>query len=244
MILACALLVCCPAIASPPSTLERGDQEFASRNYPLAAAVYDSALSASGDSASVLWRLARVYVCLADVAPEHQQLGLYRRAEAFAARSISSDSTRSEGHTWRAVALGNVAMFEGSKAKVRLCTEIKQELQHAIELNPYDDVAFSVLGSFYKALGDVSWFERQLAGLFLGGLPEGGYDESERALKRAIALAPGVIRHHFELGMLYMELERNEEAFEEFRHVLSLPLLLASDASRQLSASEFIKDLR
>jgi tetratricopeptide (TPR) repeat protein len=135
-------------------------------------------------------------------------------------------------------------MFEGSKAKVRLCTEIKQELERAIALNPYDDVAFSVLGSFYKALGDVSWFERQLAGLFLGSLPEGGYDESEHALKRAIALAPEVIRHHFELGMLYIELERNEESLVEFRQVLSLPLLLASDTSRQASAAGFIKDLR
>jgi len=135
-------------------------------------------------------------------------------------------------------------MFEGSKAKVRLCTEIKQELDRAIELNPRDDVAFSVLGTFYKTLGDVSWFERQLAALFLGGLPEGGYDESEHALKRAIALAPDVIRHHFELGTLYMVLERNEEALKEFQHVLSLPLLLASDTSRQVSAAEFINDLR
>ena len=244
VLLASLLFVCCPLLPSSSSSLERGDQEFVSRNYPLAAAVYDSALAASGDSAGALWRLARVYVCLGDVSPEDQQLEFYRRAEAYAVRSISSDSTKSEGHTWRAVALGSVAMFEGSKGKVRLCTEIKQELDRAIELNPRDDVAFSVLGSFYKSLGDVSWFERQLAALFLGDLPEGGYDESENALKRAIALAPRVIRHHFELGTLYMELERNEEALKEFRQVLSLPLLLASDTSRQTSAAGFIEDLR
>jgi len=231
-------------VLTPASSLslDRGDQEFAGRNYPLALAVYDSALTRSSDSAGVLWRLARVYVCIADVAPEEQKLDLYRRAEAYAVRSISADSTRSEGHSWRAAALGNVAMFEGSKTKVRLCTVIKQELDRAIGLNPRDDIAFSILGSFYRALGNVSWLERQLASLFLGDLPEGGYDESERALRQAIALAPHVIRHHFELGTLYQELDRKEEALAEFRQVLSLPLLLASDAARQFSAARLVND--
>jgi tetratricopeptide (TPR) repeat protein len=230
-------------IPSSTSSLDRGDQEFAGRNYPVALAVYDSALTRSGDSAGVLWRLARVYVCLADVAPEERRLNLYRQAESYAVRSISADSTKSEGHSWRAAALGNVAMFEGSKTKVMLCTVIKQELDRAIEINPRDDIAFSILGSFYMTLGNVSWFERQMANLFLGDLPEGGYDESERALRQAIALAPQVIRHHFELGTLYQELDRHEEALAEFRQVLSLPLLLASDESRQRSAARFVKYL-
>lgn len=202
---------------SPSSALERGDREFASRNYPLAMAVYDSALTAASDSAEVLWRLSRLFVCIGDVSPEGERLELYRRAEAYAARSISCDSARSEGHTWRAAALGSMAVFEGSKAKVRLCTVIKQELDRAIGLNPRDDVAYSILGSFYRVLGNVSWLERRLASIFLGTLPEGGYVESERALKQAVALAPGVIRHHFELGVLYQEQDRNEEAVGQFR---------------------------
>lgn len=243
MVIACALFVFGALMPSSFSSVERGDQEFACRDYPLALAVYDSVLTTSADSADVLWRIARAYVCLADVAPDVERLGLYRRAEEYALRSICSDSTKSEGHTWRAAALGNVAMFEGSKMKVRLCSVIKRELDRAIELNPRDDIAFSILGSFYKKLGDVSWLERQLAALFLGDLPEGGYVESERALKQAIVLAPQVIRHHFELGTLYMELDRNQEALEEFRQVLTLPLLLASDAARQLSAARFVKDI-
>jgi tetratricopeptide (TPR) repeat protein len=243
MLPACVLFGFAALMPSSSSSLERGDEEFARGNYPLALAVYDSVLITSTDSAGVLWRLARLYVCLGDVAPEGQQLDLYRRAEGFAKRSICSDSTKSEGHSWRAAALGNVAVFEGSKAKVRLCTVIKQELVRAIALNPQDDIAYSILGSFYMALGNISWLERRLATLFLGELPEGGYDESERALRQAVALAPQIIRHHFELGTLFKELDRNEEALQEFRQVLSLPPLLASDAARQLSAARLVKDL-
>jgi tetratricopeptide (TPR) repeat protein len=81
-----------------------------------------------------------------------------------------------------------------------------------------------------------------MATLFLGDLPEGGYDESERALRQAITLAPRVIRHHFELGALYEELDRNEEALAEYRQVIALPLFLASDEARQIAAARLVKE--
>jgi tetratricopeptide (TPR) repeat protein len=237
------LLVLPVSEPSAPSTVAQGDLEFGRIQYPTAEAFYDSALATAADSAGVLWRLARVCVCRADVSEEDQQLNLYRQAEAFAVRCIAADSLKSEGHTWRAAALGNIAMFEGGKTKVSLCRTIEKELACSIALNPGDDIAYSILGSFYMALGNVSWIERRLAAVFLGSLPEGGYAESERSLKKAIALSPGVIRHHFVLGELYMHEDRPTEALGEMQRVVTLPVLLASDRGTQLRAAGLIKSL-
>lgn len=228
---------------SPPSHIDQGDQEFARMNYAQAEVFYDSALSTSTDSADALWRLARVNVCMGDVAPRGERLDFYREAEVYAVRCIRADSSRSEGYTWRAAALGNIAMFEGSKTKVRLCQEIKRDLDISLSLHPDDDIAYSILGSFYMALGNVGWIERQLAAVFLGSLPDGGYEESERAFKKAIALGPGVIRHRFGLGELYMLQDRTEEALEQFRKVVELPVLLARDRRAQSEAAGLIRDL-
>lgn len=230
-----------PISLSP--SIQRGDMEFGRMNYQAAGAMYDSMLVSSADSIAALWRLARLYVCLGDVAPQTQRLDLYVQAEAFAHRCIRADSMRPEGHTWRAAALGNIAMFEGGSTKVELCRLIKQELDCSVMLNPADDIAWSILGSFYMALGNVTWIERQMATLFLGDLPEGGYEESEGALKKAIALAPGVMRHRFELAALYMEQARHREAIDELRLVVTLPVLLASDERTRLTAAGFIRDL-
>ena len=227
----------------PPSAVELGDREFARINYQRAQVIYDSVLTSSADSVNALWRLARVNVCMADVAPQDQKLALYRQAEAFAHRCIQADSMKPEGHTWRAAALGNIAMFEGGKTKIKLCNMIRQELNRSLQLNPNDDIAYSILGSFFMALGNVSWIERQLAAAFLGSLPEGGYDESEIALRKAIALSPGVIRHHFALGELYLEQDRNREALEEFRCVMTLQVVLASDERTKHYAAELIKHI-
>jgi len=229
--------------SSLPSLVDQGDKEFTRIRYPQAVDLYITALTSSADSAEALWRLARVYVCQADISPDEQKLELYRQAEAFARRCIEADSMKSEGHTWRAAALGNIAVFEGGKTKVKLCYEIKRELECSIALNDSDDVAYSILGSFYMALGNVSWFERRLAAIFLGTLPDGGFEEAELALKKAIAIAPAVIRHHYELGLLYMQLDRDREAVEEFHLVESLRAQLASDRRSQSAATDFIAQL-
>jgi len=229
--------------SSIPSLVDQGDKEFTLIRYPQAVDLYITALTSSADSAEALWRLARVYVCQADISPDEQKLELYRQAEAFARRCIEADSMKSEGHTWRAAALGNIAVFEGGKTKVKLCYEIKRELECSIALNDSDDVAYSILGSFYMALGNVSWFERRLAAIFLGTLPDGGFEEAELALKKAIAIAPAVIRHHYELGILYMQLDRDREAVEEFHLVESLRAQLASDRRSQSAATDFIAQL-
>jgi tetratricopeptide (TPR) repeat protein len=214
--------------ASAPRRMA-GDAEFARLEYDRAEQVYDSVRAVTPDSAQYLWRLARLYVCAGDMAERDKKEETYRKAAAYAARCIQADSTIAGGHTWKAAALGNIAMFEGSKGKVRLCNEIKQELDRAITLDSLDDVAYSIMGSFYLALGKISWIERQLASVFLGSLPDGGFEEAEAALRRAIAIAPGIVRHRFELGLVLKEEEKTRDAIESFRMAAELPTTVASD---------------
>ena len=218
-----------------------GDAEFMRMNYPRAEALYDSTLVFNADSAGILWRLARLYVCKGDVAGEESQHEIYLQAEGFARRSIAADSMQAAGYTWLAAALGSRAMREGSRNKVQLCNEIKRVLDIAVTLDSTDDVAYSIMGSFYLALGNISWIERQLAAVFIGRLPSGGYAEAEPALDRAVRLAPEIIRHRYEIGLLYEAMERREEAREAFRRSTELVPQLASDAHTQQLAREWLE---
>jgi tetratricopeptide (TPR) repeat protein len=212
-------------------------------NYLRAVELYDSVLTIAADSNVVLWRMARALTCLADTSARENRPAIYRQANALALRSVRADSTNSDAHAWLAACIGNIAMFEGGKTKVRLCGEIKRELDSAIRLDSTNDVAYSILGSFYKALGDVSWFEKQLAAMFLGRLPDGGYEESDSSFRRAIVLAPNVIRNHYELGKVYMCQDRPAEALVEFRTVLSLPVSIGKDHIMKDSAQELAANL-
>jgi tetratricopeptide (TPR) repeat protein len=231
------------SFANRPVTTATGDDAFLRIDYPTAVAAYESLLQESPRDPEILWRLARVYVCMGEVAGEKERVALYNIAVSYARRCIQADSTRSEGHTWLAGALGYVALYGGLSEQVALSHELKSEVDRALAINPDDDIACSIKGSFYRALGNVGWVKRQLAGIFVGSVPEGGYEESEASLKRAIAIAPGVMRHHYELAVLYLDWDRTAEAKKILENAATLPIKTAIDRPRLAKIKELLKSL-
>lgn len=223
--------------------LASGDRAFVLIDYPSAVVAYETALAERPDDPELLWRLARVCVCMGDVADGGNRKELYTKAEGYARRCVAAQPESSHGHAWLAASLGCLAMFEGGRAKVRLSREIKEELDRALELDPANDIAWSVLGSFHRALGNVSWLERQLAALLMGGLPAGGYEEGAAALQKAVALAPDVMRHQVELALLYMECGERKKAIALLKEARKLPVTVASDRKRLRKIESLLKEL-
>jgi len=221
-----------------PDPVSVGDKYFLQMKYAEAISHYQLA----PQNAEAQWKMARALICQADISPLEKQKSLYYRAVDAARQSIKIDERDNNGHTWLGAALGNIANYEGSRTKVKLCTAIKQELERALALNPNDDVALSILGSFYRALGNITWVERTLANTFLGSLPKGGFTEGEAAFKKAIQLSPNTLRHWFELGMLYQEWGKNGQALQTFQLAQQLSPSMASDKRRLSQIKLFLNE--
>jgi tetratricopeptide (TPR) repeat protein len=191
----------------------------------------------------VLWRLARLYVCMGEVGRDSVRGLLFRKAEGYARDAITVDSSNSEAHTWRAGALGYLAYYSSPGEQVSLVHEVLREIERAIALNPGNDAAYSIRGSTYRALASVGWFKRQLASLFFGGVPGGSFEEGETALRRAIALAPEVMRHRYELGVLYLDWGKKTEAREALAEAQKLPVRVAIDRPRLEKIQELLQAL-
>ncbi len=247
MTLFAALLLGGALSVSPTDTirgLAEADAAFSRIDYPTALSSYLQALHRSRDNPENLWKLARIHVLMYEVAPEEEQADLLAHAEEYAYRCVAIDSTIPEGHTWLAASLAYQALSAGGTEQLRLSHDLLEESEKALALNPDDDVAYSIRGSFFRALGNASWIEKALAQLFLGDVPDGGYEESERALENAIHLAPDIMRHHYELGVLYLDMGRRAEAERTLRYAAKLPVRIASDwprleTIRELLESEF-----
>jgi tetratricopeptide (TPR) repeat protein len=229
-----------PGAGDVPGLMRSGDEAFARIDYPASLAFYEEAMNGNPPDPDLLWRLARVCVCSAEVLEGDARKSLLARGEKYARLCIAADSTRSEGHTWLAGALGYIALQEGTEKKLAISRELLTEATRATELNPADDAAWSILGSLYRALGNVGWLERTLASLFVGSIPHGGYDEAEGALKRAIAIAPEIMRHHYELGILYIDMGRKDEARRVLAFAATLPVRTAIDRPRLEKIKELL----
>lgn len=231
-----------PSKLSPLVTA--GDEAFFRMDYLAAVETYEQSLAADSTNAEALWRLARVCVCMGEVAEDGEEAKLlFKKAEGSARRCVAVDPSSGEGHTWLAAALGYLALDADIGNQVELSRELDVEIEKALRLNPLNDAAYSIKGSFHRALGNISWFQRQLASLFVGSVPQGGYEEAERALKQAITLAPDIMRHHYELGVLYLDMERTEEAKSVLGHAATLPVKVAIDKVRLKKIAELLREM-
>jgi tetratricopeptide (TPR) repeat protein len=238
-------LILLSPLLSPAGGLvyEAGDHAFARINYPRAAREYERLRLENPNDPELLWRLARLSVCMAETAEGAERDRLLVKAEEDARHCLRSDSTLAEGHTWLAAALGYIGYFAGTGEQVRLAWEILGETDRAIALRPDDDAAYSIRGSLYRALGNAGWLRRQLARLFVGRLPPGGFQEGEEALQRAIALAPDVMRHRYELAVLYLDWGKTEQAKECLEAAQTLPVRVAIDQPRLEKIRQLLLDL-
>jgi tetratricopeptide (TPR) repeat protein len=223
------------------SSIRNGDTAFARMEYPEAMREYKQGLESTA-GASLLWRIARLYVLMSEVAVEPETSTLLDSALVYARASIRADSTDAGGYTWLAGALGYRALTADMPDRLLLSVQLLAALDSALLLQPSNDVALSITGSFYRALGNVGWIQRQLGELLFGDIPDGGYKEAEDALLRAIAIAPDVMRHRYELAVLYLDMERDEDAKTELLRASTLPIRIASDRPRLLKIAELLQE--
>ncbi len=215
--------------------IDLADKEMRRMNYPKADSLYTSELRKNPGNAELCWKLARLEVSMgesissknADAALQH-----YRKAAEYARTSISLDSTSSKGHTWLAASLGIMADKIGTKEKINRANEIKRELDSALRHNPNDETALSLLGSYYREAANIGWFNRVLATTFIGNVPKGNYDQAEKAFRKAISLAPKIIRNYHELALICIDKGNMEEALQLMKIAVEKPVLFASDKRR------------
>ncbi|UZJ38793.1 tetratricopeptide repeat protein [Prosthecochloris sp. SCSIO W1103] len=227
-------------------TIGKADKAFYAMNYEAADSLYSSVLETDPGNPDANWKLARLYVSMGESLPPEkpeERQPYYEKAVLHAEVSIKNNENIADGHTWLAASLGVLADNIGPREKIKRANIIKSELDRALELNPHDDVALSILGSFNREIADMGWFEKVFAKTFLGSLPKGSQEEAEKMLKKAIAINPRIIRHYHELGKLYKDMKRYEEAVEVLNEALNKPVLMKSDERRLQNIRKMIKKL-
>lgn len=223
-------------VAGPKSaTLTAADKAFSALDYDGAEKLYAELIGEAPSNAALCWKIARLNIAIAESFGKKEtarRMPYYNKAVEYGKKAVELDPRSAEAHTWYAAALAVKADKIGAKEKLNRAAEIKRELDRAVELNPNNDVAWSLLGSYYRQLSKIGWVKRLIGGTFVGKVPKGNPQAAEQALKKAISLNPRVIRHYHELGLLYLDLDRRQEALQALQTALRKPVLMKSDRRR------------
>jgi tetratricopeptide (TPR) repeat protein len=131
-----------PANQSTSRSVDSARSDFEAGRYDDAAKALESAVSADPSDAAAAYWLGRTLL---------EQYDYHRAVDALA-RAVRLQPTSAEYHRWFARAEGEVADREHSLGAAR---RVRQELEHAVRLDPTDVAALRDLEGFYL---EAPWF--------------------------------------------------------------------------------------
>jgi len=193
----------------------------------------------------VLVRIARQYRHLvADASSKEEKLRLGGIALGYSKRAAALAPDDSEAQLSVAISYGKMLPIQGTKEQVNASPRIKESVDKALRLDPHNDLAWHILGRWHRVLADITGVKRALAGAIYGKLPTTTNEAAKKCLEKAIAFNPGRLMHYVELGRIYAQMGRKDEARRFLSKGLAMPNQEKDDPETKLRGRELLAKLR
>ena len=162
----------------------------------------------------------------------------YKIAESYARRATEIEPENLVGLYWLLSAKGLRAVQSGGREASALGGEVYDLAHQVLEMDSLHAGAYHALGVLNYRVRRLSGLERWVARNFLGGevMNLTSWEDAERYLTRAVELRPEYILFRLDLGRMYLNRDRKEEARSQFQRVLELPVLEPPDPRFQAIA--------
>ncbi len=196
------------------------------------------------DNVDLLVRIARQYRHLmSDTTSKTEKLRLGNISLQFARRAAALAPNDAEAQLSPAISYGKMLPYMTSKDQVAASPLIKAAVDRTLQLDPRNDTAWHILGRWNRVLANVNVVKRVLAKAVYGDLPVTTNQEAEKCLRKAIAINPNRLMHYIELGRIYAEMGRKEEARANILKGLSMPDKEKDDPEMKEIGRETLKKL-
>ena len=207
--------------------------------------LYLSAEKVEPKNPELLVRIARQYrYLMTDASDQQEKLRLGHIALDYSMRAAACGPKDCDAQLAPAISLGKMLPYLPTKEQVSASPRIKASVDQSLAIDARNDTAWHVLGRWHRVLADVGTMKRYLAGAIYGQLPQGSNEEAERAMKKAIALNPNRLMHYIELGRIYAQMGRKDDAREVINKGLAMPEIEKDDPETKQRGRETLAKLR
>ncbi|KAB0344316.1 hypothetical protein FD754_021242 [Muntiacus muntjak] len=195
---------------------------------------------AHGSRQDFLWRLARAYSDMCELAEEASEKRSYALSGKAAAEvALEKGNENAECHQWYAVLCGQLAEHEGIQRRIQSGFSFKEHVDKAIALKPENPMAHFLLGRWCYQVSHLSWLEKKTA-TALSESPLGAtVQDALSSFLKAEELQPGFSKAgRIYICKCYKELGKNPEAKQWMKLALELPNVTKEDSAFQKDLEE------
>jgi tetratricopeptide (TPR) repeat protein len=225
--------------------ISEGDLFYAKLQAGEALKYYLPAERLDPNNVRLLVHISREYRHLmSDAANTSDKVRLGGVAVNYANRAAALAPRDPEAQLAVAISYGKVQPFEGNRQRFEAVHIIKDAADKALELDPGNDLAWHVLGRWYKGVAEVDGLHRALAQAAFGSLPSATYEEAATCFEKAIQLNPNRLMHYIELGSVYAQMGRKDEARRFVAKGLSMQSTEKDDPETKREGQQLLSTLR
>jgi tetratricopeptide (TPR) repeat protein len=232
------------AVESAEDFMEKGkvyEKKFQAKE---ALPYYFAAEKLEPQNCHILVRIARQYrYLMTDTAAKEEKLRFGHLALDYSARAAAAGPQDCDAQLATAITLGKMLPILPTKEQVAASPKIKESVDKALQLDPNNDTAWHILGRWNRVLADVNTVKRALAKVLYGALPKGSNEEAERDMKKAIELNPNRLMHYIELGRVYAQMGRKDDARQYINKGLAMPDAEKDDPETKQRGRETLQKL-
>jgi len=200
-------------------------------------------------NADLFWRLGRAQYDMAMLAGKEGNIDekhrFMREAMGTCKKAVELNDDNAFAHKWYGIAVGNYVEFVGSKEKIELGYEYKKHIERAIELNPEDPSAYSLLGRWCFEVAMLPWYLRKVAAAVYGEPPTSSIDEALSFAMKAEERKPNFWKENSLLiAKCYYQKSDYKTAKEWLYKARALPVNSEDDAIAQRETDELLQKVK
>lgn len=193
----------------------------------------------------VLWRFARAQYDMAMLSgkrgDQNQKINYMKQGMVTGERSVELDDNNAAAHKWYGILIGNYCEFCGNQEKIQLGYEYKKHIEKAMQLNPTDPSACSLLARWCYEVAMLPWYMRKVAAAVFADPPSSTIEEALEYAIKAEELRPNFWKENSLLiGKCYYQKSDYGNARKWLQQAKELPTISEDDRLAQKEIEELL----
>ncbi|KAK1338933.1 hypothetical protein QTO34_019602 [Cnephaeus nilssonii] len=195
---------------------------------------------AYGGRQDFLWRLARAYSDMCELAEEASEKKSYaQNGKEEAEAALEKGDENADCHQWYAVLCGQLAEHEGIQKRIQRGFSFKEHVDKALALQPENPLAHFLLGRWCYQVAHLSWLEKKTATALSESPLSATVEDALQSFLKVEELQPGFSKAgRVYISKCYRELGKNSEARQWVKLAMELPDVTSEDSAFQKDLEE------